>query len=110
VGSRSLYGKTRNDLWFAVVRELKVFFFQIRDHFAVGVADHDAHEDQVDTHLESRWRIVRNDFVVGGLRAWFVGVLGCVRRWGLSSLRSCGRSLGASGWQSDEKKNATEKS
>jgi len=41
----SLHGKARNDLWFALVHELKILFFQIRDDFAVIVADDDANED-----------------------------------------------------------------
>src|SRR5208282_3406961 len=90
--------------------ELKIFLFQIGNDLAIVVAHDDAHEDQVNAHLKRRRRIVGNDFVVGCLRIRLGSVLGCVSRWGLSSLRSCGRSLSAGNGQASAQKNATEKS
>jgi hypothetical protein len=110
VGSRSLYRKTRNNLWFALVRELKIFFLQIRDHFAVAVAHDDAHKDYVDAHLKRRGRIVGHDLVIGSfcLRLW--GVLESGRLWVLGNLRSCGLRFGAGNRQTDGGENAANQS
>jgi len=84
MGAGGLNGKAGNGLRFAIVRELKILFFEVSDDFAVVVPHHDAHEDDVDTHLERRGRVARDDFLVCRLCIRFLTAL---RRLLLRGLR-----------------------
>ena len=41
-----------DDLRFAIVEELEIFFFEVGDDCAFGIADDDTDEDQVDADFE----------------------------------------------------------
>jgi hypothetical protein len=61
-GRRSVHGEAGNELAFAVVEEEKIVFLEIADGFAVGVADDDADDDEIDVKFEGGGGAFGGDF------------------------------------------------
>jgi hypothetical protein len=102
--TRCLHGEAGNRLQLAVVRQLKIFLFQVGDRFAFGIAHHHANQNHIDAHLKRNRGLVRRYLIFPNTH-WRIHFLFTRRRRGRRNhRRQVWRLRQQNQWNSGQKK------